>query len=307
MTIDLIEAVFELEIEEKEEELLYLDKELVNLKNQKSFLDILLKYGNVIYHFEAEFHTHDICRRMIQYGMEYAQETAERIEDRIVLRIPTQAVIYLTGVRKKKKAYQIGLSHRGKQKTEYQITAVYQLGYTAKELSENGMELLLPFQVIRYYRPVRRYDEMNEKKREELLRNIQENDLEIFLQIKRMQEEGRITKMEAAQMLEAMLEMHEYIYRNIQDWKGKGVEQMLQERFRLPSEILEEESEAKGRREGRREGREEGISEGVEIGIKAVITLCKDMGLSIVDAIEQIGSKFDLPEEISRKKVQKYW
>lgn len=38
-----------------------------------------------------------------------------------------------------------------------------------------------------------------------------------------------------------------------------------------------------------------------------MIILCKDMGLSIVDAIEQIGTKFDLSEEISRKKVQKYW
>ena len=66
-----------------------------------------------------------------------------------------------------------------------------------------------------------------------------------------------------------------------------------------------------GRIEGREEGREEGQKRGEEIGreagVKAVVDLCKSLGGSSVDAIEQVVASMGFSQPEADRLVTKYW
>lgn len=52
---------------------------------------------------------------------------------------------------------------------------------------------------------------------------------------------------------------------------------------------------------------EKGISQGTENGIKAVVEVCRDMGLSVVETAPKIAEKFLISGDVANDKVRKYW
>lgn len=56
-----------------------------------------------------------------------------------------------------------------------------------------------------------------------------------------------------------------------------------------------------------RRGRAEGIREGIREGIKALISTCRELGVSFDETAAKVREKFSLGEEETRKNMQLYW
>ena len=55
-------------------------------------------------------------------------------------------------------------------------------------------------------------------------------------------------------------------------------------------------------------GIEKGIEEGIEKGkLVGIVDVCKEFGISFIDTVKKISSKFDLSEQEAEKEVRKYW
>lgn len=62
-----------------------------------------------------------------------------------------------------------------------------------------------------------------------------------------------------------------------------------------------------GRKEGIKEGRKEGIREGIKTGIKALITTCRELGVSFDETAARVKKNFSLGDEETKKNMQLYW
>lgn len=60
-------------------------------------------------------------------------------------------------------------------------------------------------------------------------------------------------------------------------------------------------------RRGRREGRQEGLREGLQKGIQALISTCRELGVSFDETVGRVQEKFSLGEEDAQKNVRRYW
>lgn len=60
-------------------------------------------------------------------------------------------------------------------------------------------------------------------------------------------------------------------------------------------------------RRGRREGIEEGRKEGIKKGLQALISTCRELGVSFEDTAARVKEKFSLGEEETRENMQRYF
>lgn len=60
-------------------------------------------------------------------------------------------------------------------------------------------------------------------------------------------------------------------------------------------------------RRGRKEGIKEGLSEGLQKGLQALISTCRELGVSFDETATKVREKFSLGEEEARKNMQLYW
>lgn len=60
-------------------------------------------------------------------------------------------------------------------------------------------------------------------------------------------------------------------------------------------------------RRGRKEGIEEGIKEGLQKGLEALISTCRELGISFDETAARVKEKFSLEEEETQKNMQLYW
>lgn len=56
-----------------------------------------------------------------------------------------------------------------------------------------------------------------------------------------------------------------------------------------------------------RRGRKEGIKEGIKTGIKALITTCRELGVSFDETAARVKKNFSLGDEETKKNMQLYW
>lgn len=56
-----------------------------------------------------------------------------------------------------------------------------------------------------------------------------------------------------------------------------------------------------------RKGRKEGLSEGLQKGLQALISTCRELGVSFDETIVKVKEKFSLGDEEARKNMQIYW
>ena len=60
-------------------------------------------------------------------------------------------------------------------------------------------------------------------------------------------------------------------------------------------------------RRGRKEGIKEGFNEGIQQGLKALISTCRELGVSFDETAARVKEKFSLEDEETRKNMQLYW
>ena len=60
-------------------------------------------------------------------------------------------------------------------------------------------------------------------------------------------------------------------------------------------------------RRGRKEGIKEGFSEGIQQGLKALISTCRELGVSFDETAARVKEKFSLEDEETRNNMQLYW
>ena len=75
----------------------------------------------------------------------------------------------------------------------------------------------------------------------------------------------------------------------------------------IKSESMEVVDMCKAWDDRKEEGKEEGREEGREAGICAAVKMCRNMKVSVQDAVEQLAKAFALTKEISEQKVNLYW
>lgn len=63
----------------------------------------------------------------------------------------------------------------------------------------------------------------------------------------------------------------------------------------------------RGRAEGMKEGTRKGLSEGLQKGLQALISTCRELGVSFDETVAKVSEKFSLGEEEVRKNMQPYW
>lgn len=55
------------------------------------------------------------------------------------------------------------------------------------------------------------------------------------------------------------------------------------------------------------EGRKEGEREGIKKGLQALISTCRELGVSFEETAARVKEKFSLGEEETRENMQLYW
>lgn len=56
-----------------------------------------------------------------------------------------------------------------------------------------------------------------------------------------------------------------------------------------------------------RRGRKEGLRDGLQKGLQALISTCRELGVSFDETAAKVKEKFSLGEEETRKNMQLYW
>lgn len=63
----------------------------------------------------------------------------------------------------------------------------------------------------------------------------------------------------------------------------------------------------KGIVQGKQEGIEEGMRKGIQEGLKALISTCKELGISFDETAIKVKEKFSLGDEETRNNMKLYW
>ena len=129
------------------------------------------------------------------------------------------------------------------------MNAVRALGYTPKELVENDLEILLPFQIIRMYNKVNDYNGYTDEKKNIFLSDFKNMCTDIRNTMDSLLTDERITNDEYHNMIDIIKSLNEYVYSNIEDIRKKGADSMLQEKCVLWSDKIKAEAKAEEKRE----------------------------------------------------------
>ena len=62
-----------------------------------------------------------------------------------------------------------------------------------------------------------------------------------------------------------------------------------------------------GMEKGMKCGMEQGVKQGVEQGIRALIEVCKDIGVSKEETMARVLDNFSIPGEDAQEYIKRYW
>ena len=174
---------------------------------------------------------------------------------------------------------------------EYSVNAVRALGYTPQELAENGLEILLPFQIIRMYNRVNSYNSYTEDKKDKFLRDFEKMCKDIRYTMDLLLEDKKITNDEYHEMLNITSTLEEYIYSSIDDISIKGVDSMLNEKIMLRDDRIRAETKAETQAEEKRKFAEmmiidqkpiEEIERYTGLNVAALKSIAQSLGKTLV-------------------------
>ena len=89
--------------------------------------------------------------------------------------------------------------------------------------------------------------------------------------------------------------------------KAMTLDYTFDRQIMLEREEARTEGHREGHEQGRREGFEEGERKGRQDGLKALISTCKELGISFDETAIKVKEKFSLEDEEARKNTELYW
>ena len=234
------------------------------------------------YHLECQS-TGDATmdRRMFEYDSQIALDDSEKLDDALVLFFPKSAVLFLRQAAHTPDEMQIRLKlHNTQKEVNLEIPILSIVNYTADELFQKNLLILLPFHLFYYEKqfPKMEQDAASRERLKEIYINIR-------LRLEEMGRQGTIT---------------EYTCRTILDLSRRVAENLCQKYDNIRKEIVSImggeilEYEAKtilneGKKQGWILGRESGLAEGLSTGrTTTYLELVKEGILNIKDAARRI-------------------
>ncbi|MBQ5989537.1 MAG: hypothetical protein IJL67_08600 [Oscillospiraceae bacterium] len=230
--------------------IVFIDPNGVPAEDSELEMDLYFTICGETFHIEAQAYDDDMMIRLIEYAFSNVHDKYEKIDSTHArYHMVDQAVVFLKDFDRTKDKLYITLVLPDKREIEYALPAVRALGYTPKELVENDMEILLPFQILRLYRRAKNYHRRSEEAKKKFLTDFEKMINEIITTLDSLKKDKRVTNEEYRLMLEITRKIKDHIYNNIDDIEKQGADRMLNERIILYTE----EAEAKGREEGKAE------------------------------------------------------
>ena len=253
MLIKFVNKVFEKNFP-LDSEVRFLDPNSEDDENTVLEKDIYFEICGERFQIEAQSYWGDMMFRLFEYAVSNPEDGYEKTDaDHAVYRMPKQAVVFLKGKNKKRNKLYIKLILPDDQEVEYSVNAVRALGYTPKELVENDLEILLPFQIIRMYNKVNDYNGYTDEKKNIFLSDFKNMCTDIRNTMDSLLTDERITNDEYHNMIDIIKSLNEYVYSNIEDIRKKGADSMLQEKCVLWSDKIKAEAKAEAKAEKNRE------------------------------------------------------
>lgn len=195
------------------------------------------------FQIEAQSYYDDMMFRLFEYAVNTTRDGYTKIDaDHAEFRMPKQVVVFLKGTDKTKDKLHIKLVLPDEQEIEYAVPAVRALGYNPKELVENDMEILLPFQIIRMWNRVKDYNNYSENRKEQFLNEFEGMCNEIMITMDSLYKEERVSNDEYKHMLDTIKDLENHIYSSIEDIKKREADAMVQEKILLWSDQVKEEA-----------------------------------------------------------------
>ena len=234
------------------------------------------------YHLECQS-TGDATmdRRMFEYDSQIALDDSEKLDDALVLSFPKSAVLFLRQTAGTPDNMQIRLKlHNTQKEVTLEIPILSIVNYTADELFQKNLLILLPFHLFYYEKQFPKMEQDTAQRR-----HLKEIYVNIRLRLENMARQGTIT---------------EYTCRTIFDLSRRIAESLCQKYDNIRKEIVSImggeilEYEAKtilneGKKQGWILGRESGLAEGLSTGRKTTyLELVKEGILNIKEAAMRI-------------------
>lgn len=212
--------------------------------------DIYFEICGERYQVEAQTYYDDMMIRLFQYATNSTNDGYEKVDaTHAVFKMPKQAVVFLKGTDKNNDKLYVKLILPDEQEVEYCVHAIRALGYSAEELVENDLEILLPFQIMRMWNKVAGYNDYSQEKKDQFIDDFKNMCESIIDTMNRLLENGKVTGDECRTMFGIIQDLKAHIYSSIEDIQKKGADIMVKERFVLSMDRIEAEAIEKTTRE----------------------------------------------------------
>jgi len=272
--------------------------------------DLFMKLDTIrgVFHYHVEFQTlnsRSMVIRMFRYGFEKALELAEgKAEDGVQLvAFPKQLVIFLEQNKAIGDELRVRLRLPDETETMYTVPVLKLWTLTPRDMQERKLFALLPLQVFRSRKRMRRIASSRRTEEEkqrlfaqefENLKATIEETVEVLRELRRKR---RLRLEDLDKILQVLRNILNYLYRHYGEYKQteKEVSEMI--KTFIPEALK------RGRREGKKEGLQEGLQEGKKLGVQQAKTEVAGNLLQLGVDIDTIAGATGLsPDEIAKIK-----
>lgn len=191
------------------------------------------------YHLEAQMYQDEqIVLRMFEYGYHHSMRSRQ-FQDTIVF--PEPVIIYLAdNFEKIPDYYLLSIEFKGQGNFSYKVPTIKYLSEQLEELNRNKMIVLIPFQLLRLRKALKK--ERSNENIEALKKLIKTDIIGSIIENEKL---GNITKDDARRLKRLTLQLYHHIYDRYEELEERGVSEMVEEALVLDIDIIEYENNKK--------------------------------------------------------------
>lgn len=181
---------------------------------EKRITDTCFRIKNLIYHVECQSRPdNSMLIRMFEYGAAIALDRVEKKNDKIRLKFPHAAVLFLTSNKKTPDEMEIEICTPGGS-ISYKIPVAKMENYTIEQIFQKKLLILLPFYLFTIKKSLKIYNE-NEEKRQELVKTLNS----ILIKLNELSTRGDIDEHTKRSIIDLMKKVNHQLthnYKNVQ-------------------------------------------------------------------------------------------
>jgi predicted transposase YdaD len=201
--------------------------------------------------------------RVFSYGYQFALEHKVTEGNITTVKLPRAMVIYLNPNSKTPYRETLRIETADGQTLDYAVGSLRLLDYSAAELAERNMELLLPFRLLKLRSKID--GAKSSERRVVLAGQLKQLVGEVLPLIERSEANGKLTARDTETILTILDRLNDYLYTSKYE-EFQEVDKMVQEILYTRFDRARDEARREGRQEGIGIGVEKGRQEGVSIG-----------------------------------------